>query len=37
MNQKCQAVQSRWLGSRQPAQRNGNEALKFSDEYWAGG
>lgn len=37
MNQIRQAVQNRWLDSRQPAQRNGNEALKFSDECWAGG
>lgn len=37
MNQKRQTVQTRWLDTRQPAQRTGNEALKFSDECWAGG
>ncbi|MDF7662860.1 hypothetical protein PUG81_28260 [Erwiniaceae bacterium L1_54_6] len=37
MNQKRQAVQGRWLDTRQPAQRTGNEALIFSDECWAGG
>lgn len=37
MNQKRQAVYTRWLDTRQPAQRTGNEALEFSDECWAGG
>ena len=37
MNHKRQAAQTRWLDTRQPAQHTGNEALKFSDEYWAGG
>lgn len=37
MDSKRQTVQTRWLDSRQPAQRTGNEALKFSDECWAGG
>ncbi|HCB3146138.1 Uncharacterised protein [Klebsiella quasipneumoniae] len=37
MNQKRQAVQTRWLDTRQPAQRTGNEAVIFSDECWAGG
>ncbi|MGR7122210.1 hypothetical protein ACU62C_23360 [Klebsiella aerogenes] len=29
--------QTRWLDTRQPAQRTGNEGLIFSDECWAGG
>jgi len=37
MDRKRQAVQIRWLDSRQPAQRTGNEALKFSDECWEEG
>ncbi|WP_131076982.1 hypothetical protein [Klebsiella quasipneumoniae] len=37
MDSKRQTLQTRWLDSRQPAQRTGNEALKFSDECWAGG
>lgn len=37
MNRKRREVESRWLISRQPPQRTGNEALKFSDECWAGG
>ena len=30
-------VVARWLASRAPEQRTGNEALIFSDECWAGG
>lgn len=37
MDRKRQAVQTCWLGSRQPARRTGNKALKFSDESWADG
>lgn len=37
MNRKHREVESRWLTSRQPSQRTGNEALKFADECWAAG
>lgn len=37
MNRKRREVESRWLTGRQPSQRTGEEALKFSDECWAGG
>lgn len=37
MNRTRNEVESRWLTSREPSQRTGNEALKFSDECWVGG
>ena len=37
MNSKAQEVQIRWLESRQPDERNGNEAEKFSDACWEKG
>ena len=37
MNSKAHEVQIRWLESRQPDERNGNEAEKFSDECWEKG
>lgn len=37
MNRKAHEVQIRWLESRQPDERNGNEAEKFSDECWEQG
>ncbi|HBL8852001.1 TPA: hypothetical protein LTW35_004722 [Enterobacter hormaechei] len=37
MKRKRQAVQAHWLDTRQPAQRTGNEAERFSDECWTGG
>ena len=37
MNRTRNEVQSRWLASRESSQRTGDEALKFSDECWAGG
>ncbi|WP_233610575.1 hypothetical protein [Citrobacter sp. FDAARGOS_156] len=36
MKRKRQAVQTHWLDTRQPAQRTGNEAVRFSDECWTG-
>lgn len=35
MNRKHRKVGFRWLTSRQPSQRTGNEALKLADECWA--
>lgn len=37
MNKTAHEVQTRWLESRQPNERNGNEAEKFSDECWVKG
>lgn len=37
MNRTRNEVQSRWLASREPSLRTGDEAMKFSDECWAGG
>ncbi|HAV1840569.1 TPA: hypothetical protein JG919_003858 [Enterobacter hormaechei subsp. steigerwaltii] len=37
MNRTAHEVQTRWLESRQPDDRNGNEAEKFSDERWEKG
>lgn len=37
MKRTRQEVETRWLVSREPKQRTGNEALKFSDECWSGG
>lgn len=37
MNRTAQEVQTRWLESRQPEDRTGNEAEKFSDECWKNG
>jgi len=34
MYKKRQQIEARWLGSRVPAQRTGNEAIKFADECW---
>ncbi|SVM25931.1 transposase [Klebsiella pneumoniae] len=36
-NKTAHEVQTRWLESRQPNERNGNEAEKFSDECWKNG
>ncbi|MFW4091915.1 hypothetical protein ACKLMA_23315 [Klebsiella pneumoniae] len=37
MNKTAHEVQTCWLESRQPNERNGNEAEKFSDECWEKG
>lgn len=37
MKKTRQDVRARWLASRVPEQRTGEEALKFSDECWAEG
>ncbi|MFK3711619.1 hypothetical protein [Leclercia adecarboxylata] len=37
MKRKRQDVGARWLASRVPEKRTGEEALKFSDECWADG
>lgn len=37
MNRTAHEVQTRWLESRQPEARTGNEAEKFSDECWKNG
>jgi len=37
MKRSIQDVEARWLAGREPEQRTGNEALKFSDECWAEG
>ncbi|HHG1365675.1 TPA: hypothetical protein ACPUMB_004934 [Klebsiella pneumoniae] len=37
MNRTAQEVQTCWLESRQPEDRTGNEAEKFSDECWKNG
>lgn len=37
MNRTAHEVQTRWLESRQPEDRTGNEAEKFSDECWKNG
>ncbi len=37
MKRTRQDIEARWLGSRAPEQRAGEEALKFSDECWAEG
>ncbi|ENL0639880.1 TPA: hypothetical protein ACX3AI_004856 [Klebsiella pneumoniae] len=37
MNRTRNEVRSRWLASREPSQRTGDEALKFFDECWADG
>lgn len=37
MKRTRQEVGVRWLGSRSPEQRTGEEALKFADECWAEG
>ena len=37
MKRTRQEVEARWLTSRAPEQRTGEEALKFSDECWTEG
>ena len=37
MNRTAHEVQTRWLESRRPEDRTGNEAEKFSDECWKNG
>ncbi|WP_263754822.1 hypothetical protein [Kosakonia cowanii] len=37
MKRRRQEVEARWLDSRVPEQRTGNEAIKFSDECWEEG
>jgi hypothetical protein len=37
MKRTRQEVGARWLASRTPERRTGEEALKFSDECWAEG
>lgn len=37
MKRTRQEVEARWLSSRAPEQRTGEEALKFSDECWTEG
>lgn len=37
MKRTRQEVEARWLTSRTPERRTGEEAVKFSDECWAEG